>query len=94
MIESDVEAGYRVYPRKPWTLGLTIDSAVIEANLTIGIKISDAIGLELYGTNSFLQGRSFAVGPGEFIVRQRLEEILGEKQRCRILREVSGLRIE
>lgn len=58
MIESDVEAGCRVYPRKPWTLGLTIDSVVIEANLTIGIKTSDAIGLQLYGTNSFLQGEA------------------------------------
>ena len=69
MIESDVEAGCRVYPHKPWTLSLILDSSVVEANLTIGIKISDAVGVVLYGTNSFLQGRSFAVGPGEFIVR-------------------------
>jgi lipopolysaccharide transport system ATP-binding protein len=47
---------------------------VIEANLTIGIKISDAIGL-LYGTNSLLEGRSFAVGPGEFIVRIDFPEV-------------------
>ena len=74
MIESDVEGCSRVYPRKPWTLAVTLDSVVIEANLTIGIKISDAIGL-LYGTNSLLQGRSFAVGPGKFIVRIDFPEV-------------------
>jgi Wzt C-terminal domain/Sulfotransferase family len=75
MIEGDVEAGCRVYPHKPWTLSLILDSSVVEANLTIGIKISDAVGVVVYGTNSFLQGRSFAVGPGEFIVRIDFPEV-------------------
>lgn len=68
-IESDSEGCCELWPNRPWRLCLTLYSSIAENRLTVGIKISDAIGLTLYGTNSYLQGRTFNVGPGESVIK-------------------------
>ena len=68
-IEGDTEGCCEVGPNQPWTLCLTLYSSIAENKLTVGIKISDSIGVALYGTNSYLQGRTFKIAPGESVIK-------------------------
>jgi Wzt C-terminal domain/Sulfotransferase family len=67
-IKGDTEARRQIVRDRPWALLIKMRSSIVEHNLTVGIKISDEIGMTLYGTNSYLKGQKLPGIVGEFAV--------------------------
>jgi hypothetical protein len=65
-IEGDHGESYQIRQGEPWAIFIEMESKIEEEDLTVGVKISDAIGLSLYGTNSFLCGQRLSIGKGRF----------------------------
>lgn len=59
------------------TIAVIIDSAIAEANLTIGVAVRDHAGALVFGTNTRLLGRNLSVGPGQYLISFRFPNELG-----------------
>ena len=59
------------------TIAVTIDSTIVEDDLTVGLALRDHSGALVFGSNTRLLGYKLVIGPGQYLVSFRFPNDLG-----------------